>query len=85
MNTNVKITTSILMLRGELKSLQLLVRKGFAELGLQEIDGVPLEKWDDAHLLPEFEKMMLDVGDKNPAAYESIRACIDALHKQPGS
>jgi hypothetical protein len=53
----------------------------FQHIGLQEIDGVPLQKWFDARFPKELEKILLAMGDTNPAAHDAIMACLAEAKK----
>jgi hypothetical protein len=82
MNDNVPMTAVLLCQQVECRILLACLEAGFQQLGVPNIEGVPLRQWLDKRRATELEKMLLTIGDSNPALYNAVRACIaEALKK----
>jgi hypothetical protein len=81
MNTDTAIATTLYLHQADYRALQACVEAGLQQLGLQQIDGVPVHKWIDKRRIAELEKILLSVGDKDPAAHNAVLACIAEISK----
>jgi len=76
MNTNQAIATSLALAQAEVSTLRALLEATLQHIGLQEIDGVPVARWIEARKAEELEKVLLRMGDLDPAAHDAVLACI---------
>ena len=76
MNSNLTIATALVIQTARARTTQALIEAGFRELGLEVIDGVPIARWMELRHAEEFDKVLLEMGDKGPGADEAVQACL---------
>ena len=76
MNSNLTIATALVIQTARARTTQALIEAGFRELGLEVIDGVPIARWMELRHAEEFDKVLLEMGDRGPGADEAVQACL---------
>ena len=61
------------------------IEAGFRELGLREIEGLPISQWLAKRRAVELESVLLAMGDKDPTAYEKVVFAIDEARRKSKS
>lgn len=85
MNSNPAIAAALAIQTAEAQVERALLEEILQRIGLQEIEGVPIPQWRAARLNIELEKVLLAMGDTNPAAHDAVRACIAEALKKKGA
>ena len=70
------VTAVLLCHSAEFRAFTACIEAGFRELGVPTIEGVPLRQWLDKRRIVELEKVLLEIGDSNPALHDAVRACM---------
>jgi hypothetical protein len=79
---NIEISLSLSILQAQVQAHRALLEEVLQHIGLQQIDGIPAQKWIDARFPKELEKILLAMGDTNPAAYNALAACLSEAKKK---
>jgi hypothetical protein len=85
MNPNILTTTVFVIQAAETRTLRACIEAGFRELGLREIEGLPISQWIAKRQQAELELVLLATGDKNPALYDAIQSAIAEAVKKSKS
>ena len=78
------VTAVLLCHSAEFRAFSACIEAGLRELGVPTIEGVPLRQWLDKRRIVELEKVLLEIGDSNPALHDAVRACMAGALKNSG-
>jgi len=79
---NLAITASFATQMADLRTVQALLEEVLRHLDIREIDGLQIQKWIEARQVVELDKVLLGMGDMNPAAHDALKAYIQNLAKK---
>jgi hypothetical protein len=77
MNPLSAIAASLAIQEAETQIHRAILEEILQRTGIQEIEGKPIPAWIEARRTIELEKVLLAMGDRDPAAYAVVKACID--------
>ena len=76
MNNNPVIAASLAIQTAEAQVHLALLERLLQHIDLRELDGVPVQQWIGNRRAVEIERVLLAMGDMNPAAHDAVKAQI---------